>query len=125
MVHIEKLMKQKVFKYKKAGYIILLFTVCVSGGACSDRLDWLPDPAPEVKEIFPLAGSEGTEVTITGDHFSSHATQIRVAFNGQPATIIKAAGKKLIVEAPDSTTGPIAVMVNGQTSTTQPVFEYQ
>jgi len=65
-------------------------------------------PGPYISGFLPTSGDSGTQVSITGIHFT---TVTNVTFNGQPGLIVSANSDTLIqVLAPANvTTGPIAV----------------
>ncbi|MBN9382310.1 MAG: IPT/TIG domain-containing protein [Chitinophagaceae bacterium] len=83
-----------------------------------------PTPAPAVSAINPSSGYAGTLVTITGNNFSTTASDNTVKFNGVAATVNSASATSLVVVAPSgATTGNISVTTSGGTAS-GPVFTY-
>jgi sugar lactone lactonase YvrE len=75
-----------------------------------------------ISKIKPLKGGRGTQVTITGEGFSTVAAENSISFNGKPGTVVSATATELVVTAPnEAATGPLSVTVNGQ-KTVGPVF---
>ncbi|OJJ19842.1 hypothetical protein BKI52_15280 [marine bacterium AO1-C] len=71
--------------------------------------------ALSISDFNPKTASEGTEVTITGEGFSTTTANNKVNFNGTLATITSATATELKVTVPTgATTGKISVEVNGQ-----------
>jgi hypothetical protein len=69
--------------------------------------------APVVSRISPATGPVGTEVTITGQHFSLNAAENTVNFSGVIAPVISATATTLKVKVPAYTsTGPVTVTTN-------------
>ncbi|MCF6148045.1 MAG: S8 family serine peptidase [Candidatus Kuenenia sp.] len=77
---------------------------------------------PVVTKIFPVFGSIGTTVTITGSHFG--VTEGSVAFNGIPAIISSWSDTGIACTVPDgAATGKIEVTTNSSVSNpTNPIF---
>jgi hypothetical protein len=75
-----------------------------------------------ISAIMPASGGAGTVVTITGQGFSTNASDNQVAFNGLAAQVQSATSTTLTVVAPANVqTGPVSVTMNGQ-KTSGPVF---
>ena len=73
-------------------------------------------PAPSITGITPASGRPGDTVTITGNNFSTQASDDIVALNSKAASVINATGTTLTVEVPTgATTGRFSVTVNGNT----------
>ena len=73
---------------------------------------------PTISSISPERGSIGTEVIISGTHFSPSATANTVTFNGTQATVTSASATQLTTTVPEGAkTGPVEVTVNGATAT--------
>lgn len=73
---------------------------------------------PDIKDVGPLSGYEGTPVTITGFNFSATTADNVVSFNGTPATVTQASTRELVVTAPAGfSSGPLTVTINGRTAT--------
>jgi len=73
--------------------------------------------------ISPTSGQAGVQVTITGTQFSTDTAKDAVYFNAVKAAVVSATTTKIVVIAPNSTTGPVSVTVNGNTAS-GPVFTY-
>lgn len=74
--------------------------------------------APSIDSISPTSGTTSTQVTISGNNFSSTASDNVVTFNGVRAELNSATTTELVAFVPfDATTGPVEVTVNGQTAT--------
>ncbi|KGX70090.1 IPT/TIG domain protein [Burkholderia pseudomallei TSV28] len=73
--------------------------------------------------FMPTHGVAGTQVTIEGQGFDSHAANDTVSFNGSIATVNSASPTQLVATVPNgATTGPIRVTVGGQTITSATPF---
>ncbi|NIG56742.1 IPT/TIG domain-containing protein [Chitinophaga sp. Cy-1792] len=82
-------------------------------------------PKPQINAVAPLSGPANATVDISGDNFSTLADEVTVTFNGQPATLVSTADKKITVKVPAGAgTGKMVVTVNGQLSD-GPVFKEQ
>lgn len=95
---------------------------------CDDKLAWITTPAnvtPIVSGIAPTSGTAGTKIEIAGTNFSPVLSNNTVTINETIASVIDVAPGKLIIVAPDETTGPVVVSVNGKGATNKPVFTYQ
>ena len=57
--------------------------------------------APEIRAIFPSAGSIGDKVCIIGDNFSEICEDNTVGFGGEEAEILKCTPFSIIVTAPE------------------------
>lgn len=79
--------------------------------------------APMISSISPTSGQAGTTVTITGSNFVADTSKNIVYFNGVRASVISATATKIVVYAPNSTTGNVSVTSNGLTGS-GPVFTY-
>lgn len=78
-----------------------------------------PAPAPSISGFDPAAGSEGTEVTITGENFSPRTSENHVRLGGSPVVVRRATPTELHVIVPaGATTGPWRVRVSDAGETT-------
>ncbi|RQO64830.1 hypothetical protein DBR43_31615 [Pedobacter sp. KBW06] len=70
-----------------------------------------------ISRLSPENGLAGTRVNITGTGFSATASQNQVTFNGTAATVLSATESSMVVIAPQGfTSGPLKLVVNGQTA---------
>ena len=92
--------------------------------SCDDKLDWLAEEPPEIHQLTPASGVEGTEVIISGEKFSKTATKNTVVFNGVAAVITQAKSSTLTVIVPASSTGPVVVTVSGRGPSNPVTFTY-
>ena len=79
---------------------------------------------PFVREIVPANGQPGTRVTIRGAGFDQVPAGNDVRFGGQPALVLSASGKELVVSAPDAPSiagGASGVVVAARGGTTDVV----
>ncbi|AGK46933.1 IPT/TIG domain protein [Burkholderia thailandensis MSMB121] len=66
--------------------------------------------------FMPTHGEAGTQVTLQGQGFDSHAANDTVSFNGTMATVVSASPTQLAARVPGGVmTGPISVTVAGKT----------
>ncbi|CAK0042263.1 IPT/TIG domain [Burkholderia pseudomallei] len=73
--------------------------------------------------FMPTHGVAGTQVTIQGQGFDSHAANDTVSFNGVVASVNSASATQLVATVPNgATTGPIHVTVGSQTATSATSF---
>ncbi|WWL67607.1 IPT/TIG domain-containing protein [Burkholderia pseudomallei] len=73
--------------------------------------------------FMPTHGVAGTQVTIQGQGFDSHAANDTVSFNGVVASVNSASATQLVATVPNgATTGPIHVTVGSQTTTSATSF---
>ncbi len=115
------IVKVRMHAFKK----LISITACMLIISCSSDGDSEPvvDDEPEVllpaiTGVSPMSGVIGTEVTISGSNFSTTANQNAITFNGTAAVTKSASATQLVVDVPeDATTGPVAVIVNGETAT--------
>jgi IPT/TIG domain len=56
---------------------------------------------PIITSISPLTGSKGSEITLTGDHFSPAALNNQVTLNSTALPVLQASRKSLTVKLPD------------------------
>lgn len=83
------------------------------------------DQSLGISKLSPESGLAGTRVTITGTGFNPAAGQNAVAFNGKAATVVSASETSLVVIAPEGfTSGPLKVVVNGQTTVAPADFNH-
>jgi protocatechuate 3,4-dioxygenase beta subunit len=89
--------------------------------ACSKDDD--ATPVPSITSFTATSGAVGDTVIISGANFSATTTNNTVTFNGTTATVTAATTTQLTVTVPSGTsTGKIAVTVNGQTGTSSSDF---
>lgn len=82
-----------------------------------------PVISPIISSFTPQSGIVGTEVTISGQNFSTTATNNTVKFNGTLATITSATATELKVSVPSGVaTGKITVEVGGEIATSNTSF---
>lgn len=75
------------------------------------------DQSLGISKLSPESGLAGTRVTITGTGFNTTASQNEVTFNGTVAKVLSATESNLVVIAPEGfTSGPLKLVVNGQTA---------
>ena len=68
-----------------------------------------------ISGIKPVKGGKGTQVTISGEGFSTVLADNQVSFNSKPATIVSAEDRQLVAIAPDGVgTGAVSVSINNQ-----------
>lgn len=103
---------------------LLIVILCLS--ACnSDEGDKI-QPGPEVTGVAPESGAKGTEVTITGNHFSVTLTDNVVTFNNTTAEVSAATATSLTVKVPAGAgSGEISVTTKGKAASEKPLFGYQ
>ncbi|MBX2964146.1 MAG: gliding motility-associated C-terminal domain-containing protein [Cyclobacteriaceae bacterium] len=78
---------------------------------------------PTITSFTPSSGPVGTTVTITGTNFSTTLADNTVRFNGTIATVTASTTASITTTVPPSaTTGPITVMVAGNTATSSTNF---
>ena len=80
-------------------------------------------PSPTITGISPVSGQAGIQVTITGTQFVADTSKNSVYFNGVKAAVVSASSTQIVVIAPNSTTGPVGLTVNGNAAS-GPVFTY-
>lgn len=74
--------------------------------------------APAIEKVEPDSGSADTEVTITGMNFGDDPHAVEVLFNGVSSTVSEVSDTELITVVPNAAeTGPLEVIVNGETLT--------
>jgi hypothetical protein len=82
------------------------------------------DTTPAISSFSPSAGTVGTTVTITGDHFSPTAAKNTVTFNGAAALVASSTSTEIVTTVPSgATSGPIYVKVGNETGTSATAFE--
>ena len=80
---------------------------------------------PVITSINPPSGITGTQVTIYDSNFLSDTSKITVSFNGVKAAFVSATVSKLVVIAPNGTTGKVSVtIIPYNVTATGPVFTY-
>lgn len=75
-----------------------------------------------VASFTPRAGGPGTEVTITGQGFSTTSEHNTVTISGQAAEVVRATETELVVRVPEARSGTLVVAVAnaGESRTRQP-----
>lgn len=82
-------------------------------------------PVPVITSVAPLSGPAGADVTIKGDYFSTFTDEVKITFNGIPATVSSTTDKQIVVKVPAGAgTGKINLVVNDQ-PTEGPEFKEQ
>lgn len=72
-------------------------------------------PLPIIEKVVPLSAPENTEVTLTGNFYSTIAEENKVYFNGKIAEVIKVGERELQVRIPEgASNGDISLAVNDQ-----------
>ncbi|MEU7618286.1 IPT/TIG domain-containing protein, partial [Micromonospora rifamycinica] len=80
-------------------------------------------PALALLSVVPARAAVGAEVTLQGGCFSDVAAENTVAFNGVPAAVTRADGRRLVARVPaGATTGLVTVTVGGATATSPQSF---
>lgn len=75
------------------------------------------DQTVGISMLSPENGIVGTKVTITGTGFNTTAGLNQVTFNGTAARVLSATENNMVVIAPEGfTSGPLKLIVNGQTA---------
>ncbi len=75
------------------------------------------EPGPVISGISILNGLAGSSVTISGSHFESDTSKVRVQFNGVSAKIISASSTSIVVVVPENAlTGKVSLTSNGKTT---------
>lgn len=73
--------------------------------------------------VVPARAAVGAEVTLEGGCFSTVPAENTVTFNGVPATVTSAAGRRLVARVPaGATTGLVTVTVGGATASSPQSF---
>ncbi|SCL34140.1 RHS repeat-associated core domain-containing protein [Micromonospora pallida] len=86
-----------------------------AGNPTSVTNEGTPDLA--VLSVVPGTAAVGATVTVQGGCFSDVPTENTVRFNGVPATVTEASGRRLTVTVPaGATTGPVSVQVGDDTA---------
>ncbi len=79
--------------------------------------------APTISSFSPESGDPGTIVTITGENFSTTASENVVSFNNVTAEVVEATDTELKVVVPEAATdGKITVTVNENTAASETEF---
>jgi len=109
----------------KSKFIFIVVLLLIA--ACDNKFDWIKPPVeiPVVDTITPDTGTVGTEVTVTGSHFSITPSKNKITINGTPATIVDVSTTMLLFITPNTTSGPVVVTVNDQNAENKPVFMYK
>ncbi|MDA0986957.1 MAG: FG-GAP-like repeat-containing protein, partial [Bacteroidetes bacterium] len=93
-----------------------IFTDAVgNNNTAATQYSWTYSPAaaqPTISNLSPTSGAIGTTVTITGNNFSTTATNNIVWFGGVKATVTTATATSLSVTVPTGAGNPIRVFVN-------------
>ncbi|WP_276372187.1 IPT/TIG domain-containing protein [Chryseolinea sp. H1M3-3] len=106
--------------FRSLSIILLVASFSVITFSCDDDNEVI---VPVINSFTPASALPGVSVTISGNNFSTTATNNQVAFNGVVATISAATATQLVVSVPaTATTGKITVKVNGQTATSSTDF---
>ena len=86
-----------------------------------------PSVKPAIASITPQSGNVGTEVTITGENFSTVTAENTVRFGSAEATVKTASANTLTVTAPNHNPGTVtvSVTVGGKTAGVPDGFTYE
>ncbi|MBC5774756.1 IPT/TIG domain-containing protein [Pontibacter sp. KCTC 32443] len=96
----------KVPEGAKSGIV----TVETPGGTAVSTTLFEVIPAPIVTSFTPVAGTVGTDVELTGQHFLTLGEQDTILFNGEKAIVLEATPTTFIVRVPrGATSGKIKV----------------
>src|SRR6185369_10759234 len=80
-------------------------------------------PAPTIASLAPTSGPPGTEVTITGEHFSTRIAENIVHLGERPVVVRHVTPTTMQVIVPnDGATGPFRLDVTAAGSVTSPPF---
>ncbi|SBT46045.1 pre-peptidase C-terminal domain-containing protein [Micromonospora narathiwatensis] len=80
-------------------------------------------PALALLSVVPARAAVGAEVTLEGGCFSTVASENTVEFNGVPAVVASASGRRLVARVPaGASTGLVTVSVAGATATSPQSF---
>jgi hypothetical protein len=110
-----------VYTSPKLTMILLTVSFSLTLFSCND--DDSESKTPVINSFTPEAALPGVAVTISGDNFSTTASNNQVAFNGVAAVITSATANELDVTVPlTATTGKITVTVNGKMTTSSKDF---
>jgi sugar lactone lactonase YvrE len=99
--------------------ILFIFLSC-------DGDDGPPADAPPavISGISPVSGVKGTQVSISGDNFSTDVSQVQVFFNGKEASINSMTNTLITATVPPKAgSGTVKILVSGK-ETVGPVFSY-
>ncbi len=78
-----------------------------------------------VHGFFPMNGSVGMQIRISGEGFGSTAAPAEVSINGIQAVVVSVSDTLIVAEIPEkASSGPVTVKVNGKTSS-GPTFRFQ
>ncbi|RFS21716.1 hypothetical protein DVR12_13725 [Chitinophaga silvatica] len=71
-----------------------------------------------VHSFYPMNGASGMQIRISGEGFGNTNAPAEVTVNGVKASIVSVSDTLIVAEVPEKAgSGPVAVMVNGKTST--------
>ncbi len=105
----------RTLRFSKDGYTSSDQPVNIIAGQIGNCSPSLTAARPQVDSVSPTSGANGTAVTITGLGFGN--VQGTVTFNGQVAGAATSwSDTRIILSAPNSTTGPVVVTVGGVAS---------
>jgi RHS repeat-associated protein len=98
-------------------------TVTVGGVPSTPTNVFFTVPAPRINSISPTSGVVGTQVTVNGSGFQATQGYSTIYFNSRPATVTSWSDTQIIATvAANTTTGPVAVVVNNVWSNQDVVF---
>lgn len=100
-------------------------------GTAFGKLTTITLPTPSTSNVSPLSGRSGDQVTITGQFYTTAASDVKVTFNGTQATVLSVSQTQVVVQVPSgisaahNTQIPIAVSVAGRSITASYSFVIQ
>lgn len=93
-------------------------SIAINGQMATSATPFTIVPAPNITGVSPLAGPIGQPVTLTGTGFSTTPSSNVVTFNGIQAVVSTSTATSIATSVPvGATTGPVRVVVGGQSST--------
>lgn len=100
-------------------------------GTAFGKLTTITLPTPSTSNVSPLSGKSGDQVTITGQFYTTSASDVKVTFSGTQATVLSVSQTQVVVQVPSgipathNTQIPIAVSVAGRSITASYSFVIQ
>ncbi|NOT76692.1 MAG: hypothetical protein HOP08_17325 [Cyclobacteriaceae bacterium] len=85
-------------------------TISGNGRTSTSLIDFIVSVAPSISSFAPMAGTPGSQVTISGSDFVPNLLGNAVKFNGVRANVISASSSQVIVTVPTgATSGRISI----------------
>ncbi len=111
--------------YEASGTYNVQLTVTDNGGLTNTISKNVTVAVPEITDISPKVGPNGSLVTITGDNFAPTALENIVTFNGTRAELNSVSKTQIEAFVPGmASTGPVSVEVDGYKAV-GPIFTIQ